>query len=325
MAHEDTSAGRSGKSDGAMTPFFSVVIPVYNRADVLDGAIRSVLAQTEQDFEIVVVDDGSKDDPSRVVESFGDPRIRFHRQANRGGGAARNAGIDLARGRFTAFLDSDDIYLPDHLATMRGLLEGASHTVGYARVIVDRGVGRTFLKPPRAIRPGEHMANYLLCDRGFVPTITIVVETGTARRVRYHENLRAAEDTDFAVRLFLDGCHFAMAEAAGAVWRDIPDPNRTSAGRKGGRMVPWLEEMKPRIPARAYHGCRGWAFAKHVAMTSWLEALKLYLAALLRGCYRPGLAGIVFLQIFLSDRAYRSVADHAIARLGAGLRPARAP
>jgi len=323
MAPEHTPTGKT--DGGALTPFFSVVIPVYNRADVLDGALRSVLAQTEQDFEIIVVDDGSKDDPARVVESFHDSRIRFHRQINRGGGAARNAGIDLARGRFTAFLDSDDVYLPGHLATMRKLLEGTSRTVGYARMVVDRGEGCTLLKPPRAIRPGEHMATYLLCDRGFVPTITVVVETETAKRVRYHENLRAAEDTDFAIRLFLDGCRFVMAETAGAVWRDIPDPNRTSAGRKGGRMIPWLEEIRPQVPAKAYHGCRGWAIAKHVAMTNRVEALGLYLAALLRGCYRPGLAGIIFLQIFLPDGAYRNMADQAIARLGAGLRPARAP
>jgi glycosyltransferase involved in cell wall biosynthesis len=308
-----------------VTPFFSVVIPVYNRADVVAEAIRSVLAQSEQDFEIVVVDDGSSDDPAPAVAAFADPRIRFHRQANSGGGAARNAGIDLARGTFIAFLDSDDAYLPGHLAAMRALLAGTEHTVGYARMVVDRGAGRTFLKPPRAIRSVEHMATYLLCDRGFVPTITVVVDTATARRVRYHENLRAAEDTDFAIRLFLDGCRFVMAEAPGAVWRDIPDPNRTSAGRKGGRMIPWLEDMKSRIPARAYYGCRGWAVAKHVAMTDRLGALRLYLAALLRGCYRPGLAGIIFLQIFLSDSAYRQVADNAIARFGAGLRPVRAP
>jgi glycosyltransferase involved in cell wall biosynthesis len=306
-----------------MSPFFSVVIPVYNRADAVADAIRSVLAQSERDFEIVVVDDGSRDDPASVVAAMGDPRIRFFAQENQGGGAARNAGIDRARGRFIAFLDSDDVFLPDHLSTMRAMLDGTTDTVGYARMIVDRGDGRTFLKPPRAIAPGEHMATYLLSDRGFVPTITVVVEAQTARRVRYNTQLRAAEDTDFALRLFLEGNRFVMADAPGAVWKDIADPNRTSSGRKGGRMAAWLEEMRPRIPARAYYGCRGWAIAKFVASADKGEALRLYLGAVVRGCYPLGLAGIVFLQIFLSDGAYRRVADGAIKRLGAGLRPAR--
>lgn len=303
--------------------FFSVVIPVYNRAELLGDAIRSVLAQSEQDFEIVVVDDGSKDDPARVAAGFADPRIRFHAQQNKGGGAARNAGIDLARGRFVAFLDSDDVYLPQHLATMRRLLEGTERTVGYARIVVDRGEGRTFLKPPRAIRADEHMASYLLCERGFVPTITVAVERETAGRVRYHENLRTAEDTDFAIRLFLDGQRFVMAEAPGAVWKDMPDPHRTSAGRKGGKLIPWLEELRPLIPARAYHGCRGWAIAKYVVRQDRFAAFRLWAGAALRGCYPAGLAGIVFLQIFLSDRAYRSVADGAIQWLKAGFRPKR--
>jgi len=298
-------------------PFFSVIIPVYNRADVLGAAVASVLAQSEQDFEIVVVDDGSKDHPERALPA--DPRIRFVAQENKGGGAARNTGIDIARGNFVAFLDSDDLYLPDHLAAMRALLAHTTQTVGYARMVVDRGCGRTFLKPPRAIAEGEHMATYLLCDRGFVPTITVVVERETARRVRYHEDLRAAEDTDFAIRLFLAGQRFVIADAPGAVWKEIPDPARTSAGRKGGRMIPWLEEMRPLIPARAYHGCRGWAIAKHVAIGNRWAALKLYLSAASRGCYPPGLAGIVFLQIFLSDSAYRGVADGAIRWLRAGL------
>jgi glycosyltransferase involved in cell wall biosynthesis len=306
-----------------MSPLFSVIVPVYNRAEVLGEAIESVLAQSEQDFEIIVVDDGSRDDPKRVVEKFDDPRIRFRSQQNRGGGAARNAGIDLARGRYVAFLDSDDHYLPTHLEAMRRLLDGQTKAVGYARMIVDRGEGRTFLKPPRAIAQGEHMATYLLSDRGFVPTITIALETATARRVRYTEDLRAAEDTDFAIRLFLDGQRFVMAEAPGAVWMDIPDPNRTSSGRKGGRMVAWLEEMKPFIPSRAYYGCRGWAIAKFVATSSPAKAFGLYLSAMLRGCYSWRLAGIVFLQIFLSDRTYRKVADGAISRLGAGFRLAR--
>src|SRR5271170_7421935 len=124
------------------TPHFSVIIPVYNRASALPAAIGSVLAQSCQDFEIVVVDDGSRDNPQNALKQFSDPRIRFIRQENRGGGAARNAAIDAARGRFIAPLDSDDIFLPHHLERMKTLLDGTGNTAGYSRILVDRGEGR---------------------------------------------------------------------------------------------------------------------------------------------------------------------------------------
>ena len=301
-------------------PFFSVIIPVYNRAGPLGRAIESVLAQSCQDFEIVVVDDGSTDAPHTVVQRFADPRIRFIRQDNAGGGAARNAAIDAARGCFVAPLDSDDIFLPHHLERMRALLEGSDGTlVGYARIRVDRGAGRVILKPVRAIGADEHMATYLLCERGFVPTITVVVERQTARRIRYDWALRTAEDTDFALRLYLAGCRFQMVEEPGAVWMDLADPNRTSAARRSRRFGDWLEQLRPVIPARAYHGGRGWAYAKLIVREHPLTALGLYLNAVMHGCYAPGLAAIIFLQIFLGG-FYRTVADHAIGWLKIGLR-----
>jgi glycosyltransferase involved in cell wall biosynthesis len=303
-----------------MDPFFSVIIPVYNRANVLRAAIESVRAQSCQDFEIVVVDDGSDDDPRSVAEAFQDPRIRFMSQPNGGGGKARNSAINQARGRFIAPLDSDDVFLPHHLAAMRALLENTANIVGYARVRVDRGGGRVFLKPPRALAPGEHMATYLLCDRGFVPTITVVAPRDAAARIRYDENLRPAEDSDFALRLFLAGYRFQMLEEPGAVWRDSADPKRVSAGMGAGELGRWLERMRPLIPPRAYHGGRGWAYAKLIAPQRPMLALTLYLNAVLHGCYRPSLAVVIFLQIFLSRAGYRRLADHAISRLHAGLR-----
>ena len=305
-------------------PHFSVIIPVYNRVATLSRAISSVLAQSCQDFEIVIVDDGSTDDPASVVESFSEPRIRFLTQKNKGGGAARNAAIDAARGRYIAPLDSDDVFLPHHLETMRTLLEDKTNTAAYARILVDRGEGRTFVTPPRAIRPNENMGEYLLCDRGFIPTITLVVDRLTAKRVRYHKDLRAAEDTDFAMRLSMAGTKFVMSERAGAVWKDIADAGRVSAGGPSSRTQRfgyWLEQMKPQMTARAWCGGRGWAFAKMVARDgNKAEAFRLYLAALLQGCYSPRLALVVFLQIFLDAAQYRKLADTAIEWLHIGLR-----
>lgn len=300
-----------------LTPLFSVVVPVYNRAVALEGALRSVVAQTCQDFEIVVVDDGSTDEPAVTVRNVGDDRIRLIRQENRGGGAARNRGIDEARGKYVALLDSDDRFQPQHLATMKNLMDGRSNILGYAPVIADRGRGRRVLKPLRCIAPHEHMASYLLCDRGFIPTMTMVVDTSLARKVRFAENLRSAEDTDFAIRLYLVGCQFVMAEKPGAVWRDGHDKSRSSAsGRANLPMIDWIESLRFRIPSRAYYGCYGWAIAKSVAVTSLPRALRLYAIAVSRGCYRPSVAAIVFMQIFLPNSAYRWISDTAIACFG---------
>jgi glycosyltransferase involved in cell wall biosynthesis len=294
-----------------MTPFFSVIVPVYNRADVLEQALRSVLDQTFQDFEIVVIDDGSSDHPEEVVARMNDPRIHIISKQNGGGAAARNLGFDRAQGQYVALLDSDDVFLPHHLENMVRVFAEDPDVVAYARMIVDRGDGVTMLKPPRALKADEHMATYLLCDRGFVPTITVALAAETARRVRY-SGWRPAEDTDFAIRLYLAGCRFRMIEEPGAVWNDVYDPKRTSAGRKGAGLIPWLESMKPAIPSRAYYGARGWAIAKGVAVKQPLTALRYYLSAVLRGCYHPRLAAIIFLQIFLPDHLYRRIADRAI-------------
>jgi glycosyltransferase involved in cell wall biosynthesis len=96
-------------------PFFSIIIPTYNRAHTIRRPLDSILAQTFTDWELIIVDDGSTDDTQSVVDSYHDVRISYVWQENQERSAARNHGIRLAKGEWICFLDSDDEYLPEHL------------------------------------------------------------------------------------------------------------------------------------------------------------------------------------------------------------------
>ncbi len=106
------------------TPFFSVVICTFNRAHLLPRALDSVLEQTESSWEVIVVDDGSTDNTTEVVRRYAQlaPNIRYMYHRNRGLPLSRNVGIAAAVGEYVTFLDSDDWYTPDHLASRRQLL-----------------------------------------------------------------------------------------------------------------------------------------------------------------------------------------------------------
>lgn len=99
----------------AKKPLISVIIPTYNRDQMVGQAIESVLEQEFKDFELIVVDDGSTDDTPDILSAYGND-ILVHRQINKGVSAARNKGIQLSLGRFIAFLDSDDLWMPQKLS-----------------------------------------------------------------------------------------------------------------------------------------------------------------------------------------------------------------
>jgi glycosyltransferase involved in cell wall biosynthesis len=121
----------------------SIVMPTYNRADTIKRAIDSVMAQTFQDWELLIVNDGSTDATEDVLQAASDPRIKVFRQANRGFTEARNAGIRMAHGEYLAFLDSDDEYLPHHLELTIAYLQAHPQAMYVGtEVLEDFGHGR---------------------------------------------------------------------------------------------------------------------------------------------------------------------------------------
>lgn len=113
------------------TPFFSVVIPTHNRAELLRQAVQSVLDQTYENFELLVIDDHSHDNTKEVISSFEDKRIRYYLNDRAGGGAGtRNAGIFRANGVWIAFLDDDDIWLPIKLDMTHKKIKALNGSIG---------------------------------------------------------------------------------------------------------------------------------------------------------------------------------------------------
>ncbi|MEZ5173273.1 MAG: glycosyltransferase family 2 protein [Bacteroidia bacterium] len=109
----------------SQNPFFSVIIPVYNRSEILRETIGSVQAQGFNNWEVIIVDDGSTDNTGEIAKELiqADPRIRYVFQENAERSAARNHGAEVAEGNYLFFLDSDDAFVPNHFETLHRLLE----------------------------------------------------------------------------------------------------------------------------------------------------------------------------------------------------------
>lgn len=288
----------------------SVVIPAYNRAHSLKRCVESVLNQTEQNFEIILVDDGSTDNTKEIIEAFDDPRIRYFYQKNGGGSKARNKGIDHSEGRYIAFLDSDDVFLPSHVANAIPFLMQGHYICTYTQVVVERGGDFNFLKPHRAINEHEEISEYLMRDRGFIQTSTLIVPKELALKSKYDEVISAGQDYDFAIKLVYNGGVLKMLSEPGVIWDDKWSANRLSSKSNPRQREEWLIRIKHMLTDKAYHADLGWPVAKGFAQNGhMMKALKLYINALVRGCYRPKMAIVIFLQLALSKSSYRKMSD----------------
>lgn len=191
-----------------MSAAFSIVIPLYNKAHSIADTVASVLSQQLSDFELIIVDDGSTDGSAQVVEGIQDNRIRLVKLENGGVSAARNTGIRLAAAEHIAFLDADDLWLPDFLEDMRALtrdcpeagIYGAAywHQVQGDRYLEDNGLPTEF----RGYIPSyfEQAPRHLL----FWTSAVVVKKTALQQNGAFDEGIRFGEDLDLWFRLALD-------------------------------------------------------------------------------------------------------------------------
>lgn len=190
-------------------PLFSVVVPAYNQAEFLGGALRSVLAQPGDDYEVIVVDDGSTDATARVAASF-EPRVRCIHQANQGLAGARNAGIRLAAGAYVALLDADDEWLPAFLPAMRRAIArhaGADAFYGAAQCMDHDG--RDLPQRAGAQRvPPEELYRMILRANFLIPSTVVLRRAAVERAGLFDPAFRRVQDWELWLRMSRQGMRF---------------------------------------------------------------------------------------------------------------------
>ena len=228
-------------------PQFSAVIPAYNRRDTIGRAIESALGQTHRPAEVIVIDDGSVDGTDAVVQAFGPP-VKHFRQANAGVPCARNRGVREAQCQWVAFLDSDDFWLPDHLARMAdaiiatqgraqfyfadmqlsegnrqgSLWEAAGFSIESAHELIDDAT------PWAMLARQPMMAQTAVFDR------RRLLETGG-----FHEKLAVREDTHLFYRMSFSGPACAVGHCGAQMTSDDDSGNRLTAAQGDRTMKFW--------------------------------------------------------------------------------------
>ena len=210
--------------DGSSSlPAVSVIIPAYNVAGFVEASIRSVLDQTLQPVEVIVVDDGSTDRTAAVVEAVVDSRVRLVRQSNRGVSAARNAGLALARAPLVLFLDGDDLLVPDALGRMSAALQAQPDRVAVVaqhEKILEDGRPLSASPPPPKPLPQAETLRHLLGRNFIVTGGAICIVTAQARAVGgFNEKLRFGEDWEFWCRLALRADFAVLPEYTAVYYR----------------------------------------------------------------------------------------------------------
>ena len=243
-------------------PIFSVIVPLYNKEREVESTLRSVLAQTYQPLEIVVVDDGSTDRSAEIVESLGSPLIRLIRQSNAGECAARNRAMSEARGEWFALLDADDEWKPEFLEEVAAMIEEWPDCGIYSTAFdivsptgrvrgncpTQRGVVENFWR--------ESMTRYVT-----IPSATVLSHKAVEQLGGFPEGMKMGGDQWMWIKL---ASHYGVCFSP----RALCDYSMVASNRSGAIYTPevtkyTLEEMldKP-YPSREENFWRGEFVAK---------------------------------------------------------------
>lgn len=183
----------------------SVIIPTYNRGNMIADAINSVLEQTYKDCEVIVIDDGSTDNTKEIISRYGD-KVRYFYQQRGGAGSARNYGVSVSQGTYLAFLDSDDIWMKNKLEMQMEIIKNNPELIlVYSDCIVTKN-GTLVAYYSNWFKPKLGSVYEDLIKGPFIPNLTVVVKKSIVLQVGgFDERLKMSQDYDLYLRVCMKG------------------------------------------------------------------------------------------------------------------------
>jgi len=299
------------------TPDVSVVIPTWNRPDLVTRAVRSALAQTFEDIEVIVVVDGPGDLTPAALDEIADDRLRVV--------------VLPGKAPWTALLDDDDEWLPNKLDVQLGLAKGARVPMP---IIASRLLNRTpraeSIMPRRLPAPGEPLSEYLTVRRGlfygegFIQTSTIMTPTELLRRVPFTVGLRRQQELDWALRAVREeGVELIVAAEPLVIWHQDEDRERISLELPWESQLEWLRASRELFTPRAYAAFTMSVLSSMAAPTRSPRAFRELLAEARRHGKPSAIDYLTFLQIWaIPPQLRRTLRDRALGRRPSAPEPA---
>lgn len=187
-------------------PFFSVIIPLFNKEDYVFNTIKSVLNQTFTDFEIIVVNDGSTDSSYKIASEINDPRIRLYSNNNKGLSYSRNYGVKKANAHFIAFLDADDLWTNNYLKCIKSFIEKHKNEMAFAtnNYTWFHKKSPNLNAPTTKRQEPQLIENYFSFGKNIFSYSSIVLHKSVFEDVGFfNETFNHGEEEDFTIRCFL--------------------------------------------------------------------------------------------------------------------------
>ena len=242
-------------------PLVSTVIPTRNRPELVTRAVRSALAQSYRNLEVIVVIDGPDECTSMALAQIDDPRLRLIALAeSKGGASARNSGVEAARGEWIALLDDDDEWLPEKTECQLRIAQQSRHRIP---IVSSRFIARTpqadYLWPRRIPEPSEHVGDYLFSRRtffkgeGLMVTPTLFTKRDLLLAMPFRAGMRKHQDWDWVLRASsYEGVGIEFeSKALAIVYMEENRPGISNAD-DWQYSRSWIREIHPYLTDRAY-------------------------------------------------------------------------